>query len=157
MSNTIFRQKSLDRISSPEQLNEYIRVSTPSVWMLLIAIVILLIGVCVWGVFGQMDTTLSAVAVAENGTVTAYVRAEDAAKVSADAAAAVGGNTGRVLSVSAPPVAVDDTFTDYMRHAGGLEEGEWVYALTLEADCADGVYTAQIVIDSVSPMSFVLN
>ena len=43
MSN-LFRQKSLDRISSPEQLNDYIRVSTPSVWMVLIAIVILLAG-----------------------------------------------------------------------------------------------------------------
>ena len=29
MSN-LFRKKSMDRISSPEQLNDYIRVSTPS-------------------------------------------------------------------------------------------------------------------------------
>ena len=61
----LFRQKSLDRISSPEQLNAYIRVSTPSVWLLLTAIVILLIGVCVWGVWGHMDTTLPVVAVAD--------------------------------------------------------------------------------------------
>ena len=41
MNNSIFRKKSLDRISSPEQLNDYIRVSTPSVWMVLFAIIIL--------------------------------------------------------------------------------------------------------------------
>ena len=86
MSNTLFRQKSLDRISSPEQLNDYIRVSTPSVWMLLLAIVILLLGVCVWGVFGHLDTTLPVAAVAENGVVTAYVKETDAGKVAADAA-----------------------------------------------------------------------
>ena len=34
MSN-LFRKKSLERISSPEQLNEYVRVSTPSVWLVL--------------------------------------------------------------------------------------------------------------------------
>ncbi|MBR5287218.1 MAG: hypothetical protein IKU34_01340 [Clostridia bacterium] len=157
MSNTIFRQKSLDRISSPEQLDAYIRVSTPSVWLLLLAIVALLCGVCVWGVFGRMDTTLDVVAVARDGVVTAYIRETDAGEVSAGAAVRVNGSEGSVLSLSAQPVAVDAAFTDYMRHAGSLRVGEWVFAATLAVDCADGVYPAQIVTDSVSPMSFVLN
>ena len=70
MSN-LFRQKSLERISSPEQLNHYIRVSTPSVWLLLCAIIVLLTGVCVWGVFGRMDTALPVVALSREGEVTA--------------------------------------------------------------------------------------
>ena len=74
--SSLFREKNLQRISSPEQLNAYIRVSTPSVWMLLGAIVILLVGICVWGVFGRMDTKLSVVAVSENGTITAYTTVE---------------------------------------------------------------------------------
>ena len=157
MSSMIFRQKSLDRISSPEQLNDYIRVSTPSVWMVLIAIVVLLAGVCVWGVFGHMDTTLSAVAVSREGVVTAYVREADISRVSAEAAVSMDGAEGRVLQIGTQPVPVDASFTEYMRHTGSLQEGEWVYAVTLDMDCADGVYTVQIVIDSVSPMSFVLN
>jgi len=155
--SSLFRKKSLDRISSPEQLNDYIRVSTPSVWLLLIAIVLLLVGVCVWGVFGHMDTTLPVVAVAENGVVTAYVKEADVAKVSAEAAVFVDGAQGKVLSVGTQPVPVDGGFTAYMRHVGGWQEGEWVYAVTLEIACADGVHEGQIVIDSVSPMSFVLN
>ena len=157
MSNTIFRQKSLERISSPEQLNDYIRVSTPSVWMLLTAIMVLLAGICVWGVFGHMETTLPVAAVAENGVVTAYVREADAARVTVGAAVRMNGAEGEVLAVSAQPVRVNDGFTEYMRHAGSLQEGDWVYAVTLDADCADGVYIAEIVVDSVSPMSFVLN
>lgn len=35
MSDQIFRKKSLDRISSPEQLNDYIRVANPGIWMIL--------------------------------------------------------------------------------------------------------------------------
>ncbi|MBE5810063.1 MAG: hypothetical protein E7318_03910 [Clostridiales bacterium] len=156
MSN-LFRKKSLERISSPEQLNSYIRVSTPSVWLLLTAIVILLLGVCVWGVFGHMDTTLPAVAVAQEGSVTAWVREADAEKVSAGAAVTVDCVEGTVLSIDAEPVRVDDSFTDYMRHVGSLQAGEWVFAVVLDVNCPDGVYAAQIVIDSVSPMSFVLN
>ncbi len=156
MSN-LFRKKSLERISSPEQLNAYIRVSTPSVWLLLCAIVVLLAGVCVWGVFGHMDTTLTAVAVSEGETVTAYVRQADAEKVCVGAVVSVAGVQGQVLAIGAEPVKVDEAFTEYMRHVGALQSGEWVYALLLDADCAEGVYEAQIVIDSVSPMSFVLN
>ena len=153
----LFREKSLQRISSPEQLNAYIRVSTPSVWLLLSAIVVLLAGVCVWGVFGHMDTALTAAAVADGGGVTAYVRASDAEKISAGARASVGGAEGTVLSVSAQPVRADEGFTDYMLHVGSLQKGEWVHAVVLDAECEDGVYEARIVLDSVSPMSFVLN
>ena len=156
MSN-LFRKKSLERISSPEQLNAYIRVSTPSVWLLLGAVIVLLAGVCVWGVFGHMDTTLPVAAVAENGTVTAYVKEADASRVSAEAAVSVAGAQGKVVSMAAEPRRVDEAFTEYMCHVGGLQRGEWVYAVTLDVACEDGVHAAQIVIDSVSPMSFVLN
>ena len=40
---SIFREKSITRVSSPEQLNDYIRVTTPSVWIVLIALVLLMI------------------------------------------------------------------------------------------------------------------
>jgi len=45
MSDQIFRKKSLDRISSPEQLNDYIRVANPGIWMILAAVIILPISV----------------------------------------------------------------------------------------------------------------
>lgn len=52
---SIFRQKSMDRISSPEQLNDYIRVTTPSVWLVLIAIILLLAGMLAWSVLGTVE------------------------------------------------------------------------------------------------------
>ena len=156
MSN-LFRKKSLERISSPEQLNAYIRVSTPSVWMLLAAIVILLVGVCVWGVFGHLDTRLSVAAIAQDGTVTAYVREGDIAKVKAEAVVTVNGDIVKIWAIDDQPVQVDEGFFEYARHVGDLQQGAWVYAVKLDANYPDGVYTAQIVIDSVSPMSFVLN
>ena len=54
MNNGIFRQESIDKVSSPEKLDDYIRVTTPSVWIALAAIVALLIGVIVWGCFGEL-------------------------------------------------------------------------------------------------------
>ncbi|MFR2214765.1 MAG: hypothetical protein ACLS61_13650 [Ruminococcus sp.] len=68
MSDQIFRKKSLDRISSPEQLNDYIRVANPGIWMILAAVIILLAGVCVWGIFGHLDTKTETVGTAKAGT-----------------------------------------------------------------------------------------
>ena len=52
---SIFRQKSVDRVSSPEQLNDYIRVATPSVWLVLAALVVLLAGMLAWSVLGKVE------------------------------------------------------------------------------------------------------
>ena len=52
---TIFRQKSLDRVASPEQLNDYIKVTTPSVWLILFATIILIVGTLFWAVFGRIQ------------------------------------------------------------------------------------------------------
>ena len=53
----LFRKKSIDRVSSPEQLNDYIRVTRPSVWLVLIAIILLLIGMLIWSIFGSVTVT----------------------------------------------------------------------------------------------------
>ena len=51
----VFREKSIQRVSSPEQLNDYIRVTTPSVWIVLIALAVLLAGMLAWSVFGTVE------------------------------------------------------------------------------------------------------
>lgn len=77
MNSSIFRKKSIDRVSSPEQLDDYIRVSNPGIWLVLLACIFLLAGVCVWGVFGRLDTTVEGKAVVEEGTMTIYVQEDE--------------------------------------------------------------------------------
>ena len=73
MGSTIFREKSLKKIASPEQMNDYIRVSSPSVWMVLTAVIVLLAGVCVWGMFGHLDTAVQTGGVCADGRLTVLV------------------------------------------------------------------------------------
>ena len=51
----IFREKSMDRVKGPESLNDYIRVTSPSVWIALLALVVLLLGMLAWSVFGRIE------------------------------------------------------------------------------------------------------
>ena len=54
----IFRKAAIDRVASPEQLTDYIRVGSPSVWAVLAACVILLASLLVWGLFGQVEVNM---------------------------------------------------------------------------------------------------
>ena len=51
----IFRRKSIERVSSPEQLNDYIRVTNPSMWLVMLAIILLLTGMVIWSIFGTVE------------------------------------------------------------------------------------------------------
>lgn len=157
MEQQIFRGKSVQRLSSPEQLNDYVRVSSPSVWLCLGAIVILLIGVCVWGVFGRLDTTLHTAAIARGGILTCLIREEDAGRVKAGMTVSAGGESAALSGVSGAPQTVPADTDPYALHVGGLMAGEWVYTASAPTELPDGVYDGVITIESVSPMSFVLN
>lgn len=157
MENSIFRQKSMERASSPEQLNDYIRVTNPTAWVALGAVVVLLIGFIVWGVAGTLETKVRTVAVSDGETVTCYVSEAEIAGVARDNTVRLGGGEYAVAAVAAGPVAVDGSFTAYALHIGGLSVGQWVYPVTVNASLPSGVYEAAIVTDSVSPISFLFN
>jgi hypothetical protein len=57
MSTPIFRKTSLERLSSPEQLDELMHVTGPRNWLVMAGLGALLAAVVLWGVFGTIPTT----------------------------------------------------------------------------------------------------
>ncbi|MCR4644171.1 MAG: hypothetical protein K5695_02005 [Oscillospiraceae bacterium] len=64
---SVFRKKTLDRISRPDQLTDYLRVTKPVVWLLLAAILLLLIGLFCWSLTGTIEITADGDAVVSDG------------------------------------------------------------------------------------------
>ena len=159
MKNTLFRKNSIDRISSPEQLNDRIRVATPGVWLLLIGILLVLSGICVWGIFGRLDTLLPVGAVTEQGQTVCYVKEENRNQIECGMAVTAAGRTTFVEEIALNPVQVDDSFPEYICHVGNLSKGEWVYAVTLKEPLGEdgSIVSADIVIESIAPARFVVN
>ena len=56
MRESIFRKKSLERISSPEEIDEYMKVTSPGTWLVLMAIILLLGAVIAWGITGEIES-----------------------------------------------------------------------------------------------------
>jgi hypothetical protein len=157
MNQSLFRKKSIDRVSSPEQLNEYIKVANPGVWMVLTAIIVLLAGVVVWGCIGHLETTLPVAIVSDGGEMVIYVKEADVEKLELGMAVRAEGQEFTITQIAAAPIRADATFPEYALHLGNFVEGEWVYAVRLGGALADGVYKAEIVTERISPISFLLN
>jgi hypothetical protein len=57
MARQIFRKEALDRLSSPEQLDQLMQVTSPRGWIALAALGLLLLAGLLWGIFGTIPTT----------------------------------------------------------------------------------------------------
>jgi len=57
MNTRIFRQVSLERLSSPEQLDQILKVTSLKAWAVLVAVFLLLCTSVVWGIKGTVVTT----------------------------------------------------------------------------------------------------
>lgn len=132
---SIFRQTSLERISSPEQLTDYLRVTNPGIWALLAAIIFLLAGLFVWSMTGNLETVADGVAVVENGQAQIMVT---------DSSAVESGMTVRIGSDEYSIATVEQD--DYGRAVA--------YA---PIDKTDGKYDVKIVTESIHPIKFLFS
>lgn len=157
MNKQLFKKSTIDKVSSPEQLHDYVRVAKPGLWMVISAIVILLAGVVVWGFIGKIDTTMSTAIVSDSGNAVIYIGESDVEKLEIGMTIRSEDKEYKITDIAKAPIKVDGSLTDYAIHASGLTVGEWVYAVSIDGEHSDGVQKADIVIESISPISFILN
>ena len=80
MDQKLYRQKSIDRISSPEQLNDYLRVTNVSVWVILAAIIILLAGMLLWSATATIESYTEGSSQVQGGVMTIRFQDQQFAK-----------------------------------------------------------------------------
>ena len=159
---SIFNKKATDKLRSPDDLDKFVRVTNPSVWVVLAACIALIAGLLAWGVFGAVTTSVTATGTVVDGTAMCFLSAEDTAQVSVGDIANVGGEKMTVADVSAVPLSPDESSkilkSDYLVSA--LAKGDWSYCVKFEGDASElteGVPLAvNITTERISPISLIL-
>lgn len=59
MKQDLFRKVAMDRLSSPEQLDQLIRVTTPRAWFTLLAVGLILAAAVTWGIWGSIPNKVN--------------------------------------------------------------------------------------------------
>ena len=131
---SIFHKKALERISSPEQLTDYLRVANPGIWIILVAVILFLAGVFSWAAIGTLETTTQAKVLVRDHTA----RVASSGPVAAE--------EGMILRVSTEETVIASVRTDeYGRNIG-----------LAEVNLPDGSYDGILVTDQTKPISFLL-
>ena len=138
MNEEFFRKKSLDKVKSPENLDDYIQIANPGVWVIIISVIVLLIGACIWGAFGHIDSIIETT-VKVDDVISCNISAEDITSVMVGMTVKVGDYKLEISSIG------KETATGY------------TCILKSDQDIPEGFYAGKIVIKSVRPLSFVLN
>jgi HlyD family secretion protein len=58
MANKLFREKAIERLSTPERLDTLMQVTTPRAWLALAATGMILLAAVFWGFFGRVSDTV---------------------------------------------------------------------------------------------------
>ncbi len=133
----VFRQKSLERISSPEQLNDYLKVTNPGIWVIMAVVILLIGGLFAWSITGRLETVADGEAIVENGQAQIYVTDQTKGDIKA----------GMTLRFNEDEYKVINVETDSLGRTVA-------YAPVSEAD---GEYDVQIVTESIHPIQFLFS
>ncbi len=179
---SIFREKSLEALDSPEALNDYLRVTSPRVWLVLAAVIALLVGAILWGILGRIDTsrqvavvtgaiTIDGEGTTEEGTfcfvpldAVSEKPLEMLAQIQERNAVTVDGKTyayripedgdimGGFLSEFVSGQALSKACM-----IGGLGAEDMVFVLPVDAAFENGVRTGSVIVETLHPISLLLN
>lgn len=131
---TVFRKKTLERISSPDQLTDYLCVTNPGIWVVLVAVILLLAGVFAWSMVGTLETkTEVKIIVSEHTAQIIPLSSETLAE-------------GMPLRVSGQEVRIASSQTDEYGRSVGVSE----------VNLPDGIYDGIVVTEAVHPISFLM-
>ena len=131
---TIFRKKALERISSPDQLTDYLCVTNPGIWVILAAILALLVGLLAWGTIGTLETSARVkVIIADHTAQVVPLGSERLAE-------------GMTLCVASQETVIASTGRDDFGRIFGVAE----------LPLPDGVYDGTVVVEQTRPIDFLL-
>jgi hypothetical protein len=131
---TLFRKETLDRISSPEQLNDYLHVTSPGIWVVLIAVILLMAGVFVWSCVGTLETKSPAKMIVKDHVAKVVVMDDRRLE------------EGMIIRGASQEFFVSSVAEDEHGRQMGIAE----------ASLPDGKYDAIVVTEQTRPVEFIL-
>ena len=162
-TRSVFREKSLERLSTPKQFNDCLQVTKVNVWVALIAILVLLGGLMIWAVFGFVEITVKTHGIADNGIITCYVAGDTVVAVGMDARiddirdvqGIIPDVPGVITDVELMPANLNEIADNPAFSVSDLSRSDHSFEVTISAPSAnDGIVDVTILRERVRPISF---
>lgn len=135
----VFRKGVIDTLTSPEELNEYLQVTRPSVWIVLVAVILILAGALFWFSVTYVSSYVSGTANVEDGRMAIVLNRDTPFldRVDVGQEAIVGDRAYRIVSVGT--------------------RGDDFIATTETCTLADGDYPAKVRFNETRLLEMIFN
>lgn len=153
----LFREKNMEQIESPEALNDYLQVTSPGVWIMLATIVVFLVGACIWGIFGHIDSTVKVAVIADDKETVCLVPENALSSAVENRNVKIDDKEYELSPATLVPQAVSEDTNIYWILAGNLSIGDIIYQVPVSDSLEEGVYSGTIITETLSPISLLLN
>ncbi|MBR3318616.1 MAG: hypothetical protein IKG21_12430 [Atopobiaceae bacterium] len=160
LNSALFKKQAAEKLYSPEDLDRYVHIAKPGIWVLLAMCTSFIVGLIVWGFFGTVYVNVNATGARIGNKVCCYLPSENASHVRVGNSARVNDEQLRVASISDIPLSKDElekaVGSDYLVYQLS-GNAEWVYEITFEGEGAgnlqEGVpLSVGITADQVTPV-----
>ena len=159
-TSVLFNRKAVEKLRSPDDLDRYLRVTSPGAWILVIAGVALLAGIAAWFFFGSVSDRVSFGGFVNGDNICCLADTETALRIKSGDMAYVDGRTEQVQIVDEKSISREDLkkyVSDLMLQQliGDNENAYMVYLSNSEPDCDTKNLKVTILLDQKTPFSMV--
>lgn len=123
-------------ITSPEQLNDYLKVTNPRIWAVFVVILLIMLAFIAWSCAGTIRTFADAKAVVSDGKAQLIVVSMESGTIEKGMTVGINGEDFQITEVE------EDEYGRTVAYA--------------PVSLLDGSYDAKIVTETITPISFLL-
>lgn len=155
---SIFRNKTVESVQSPEVLDSYLRVTTPGVWIFLAAVVCLLAGVIVWSIFGTIESKVNVAVYNEDGEAYCVVPYASFEQVTKAGTVTVDQYTFPLDDKKYTQDVAGDLTDPRILVVGGFKKGDYLVYIAIKGvrPPKEGVFAGTVVTETIKPITLLL-
>ena len=146
---SVFRKKSLEKLSELDQLNSYLKVTGISAWIILVAAVMVVICIFMWGSITRIEDSIQGAGMCENGTLTCYFRQEDMGYIKSGSKVRVNDAIYEIYEVVPKLLYTYDVPREILYLS---QQTEWYQTALVRCDLPDGTYNVSVELGSDTPL-----
>ncbi len=141
MNDSIFSKKAMKKLRSPDDMEKYLRITNPGMWIILGACAALLIGLLVWAFFGTVSTTVTAMCANADGRMVSLIAPDDFMWIEIGDEVYISGVSWKVSEFGPAPIskmqAIEMLGSEYL--ANTLMKGAWAYPVYFASDLQEDI------------------
>ena len=156
------KNEAASSVRSLDELDRVLKITTPGIWMVLLACFALLAGILAWGLFGTVSEGVSASGIVEDGKLICILGPDEVKLIAEGDTAVIDGQTLIVEKIADIPVSREEALkllgSEYL--VSENMNGDWAWPVTLVPADGSGfpdgtVLNFEIITRRISPLSMV--